>query len=180
MFLTRHHTPDNLAAWRPRKTRTRALARCRSREEIPPRSFGNSAPGVPAACSTRALNAAATPPTSYDIRQTTTTLSQRKVNWFGDSPRLLEFDRPLTEPGASKLTKVFLARRTADAVTISTDLGQRRQLVDTRTLERTYVDGDTIKMELVLTTARGDTVRITRYLVRSALPAAPAPAAPPG
>jgi hypothetical protein len=31
-------------------------------------------------------------------------------------------------------------------------------------------------MELVLTTARGDTVRITRYLVRSALPAAPAPA----
>jgi hypothetical protein len=52
--------------------------------------------------------------------------------------------------------------------------------VDTRTLERTYVDGDTIKMELVLTTARGDTVRITRYLVRSALPAAPAPAAPPG
>ena len=57
------------------------------------------------------------------------------------------------------------------------DLGQRRQLVDTRTLERTYVDGDTIKMELVLTTARGDTVRITRYLVRSALlPAAPAPA----
>jgi hypothetical protein len=48
--------------------------------------------------------------------------------------------------------------------------------VDTRTLERTYVDGDTIKMELVLTTARGDTVRITRYLVRSALPAAPAPA----
>ena len=39
-----------------------------------------------------------------------------------------------------------------------------------------YVDGDTIKMELVLTTARGDTVRITRYLVRSALPAAPAPA----
>ena len=73
--------------------------------------------------------------------------------------------------------------RTADAVTISTDLGQRRQLVDTRTLERTYVDGDTIKMELVLTTARGDTVRITRYLVRSALPA-PAPVAaavaPPG
>ena len=55
--------------------------------------------------------------------------------------------------------------------------------VDTRTLERTYVDGDTIKMELVLTTARGDTVRITRYLVRSALPA-PAPVAaavaPPG
>ena len=48
--------------------------------------------------------------------------------------------------------------------------------VDTRTLERTYVDGDTIRMELVLTTARGDTVRITRYLVRSALPAAPAPA----
>ena len=45
-----------------------------------------------------------------------------------------------------------------------------------QTLERTYVDGDTIKMELVLTTARGDTVRITRYLVRSALPAAPAPA----
>ena len=42
-----------------------------------------------------------------------------------------------------------------------------------------YVDGDTIKMELVLTTARGDTVRITRYLVRSALPApAPAPVAP--
>ena len=44
-------------------------------------------------------------------------------------------------------------------------------------------DGDTIKMELVLTTARGDTVRITRYLVRSALPA-PAPVAaavaPPG
>ena len=74
-------------------------------------------------------------------------------------------------------------RRTDDAVTISTDLGQRRQLVDTRTLERTYVDGDTIKMELVLTTARGDTVRITRYLVRSALPA-PAPVAaavaPPG
>ena len=69
-----------------------------------------------------------------------------------------------------------LATRTADAVTISTDLGQRRLLVDTRTLERTYVDGDTIKMELVLTTARGDTVRITRYLVRSALPAAPAPA----
>ena len=68
-----------------------------------------------------------------------------------------------------------LATRTADAVTISTDLGQRRLLVDTRTLERTYVDGDTIKMELVLTTARGDTVRITRYLVRSALPAAPAP-----
>ena len=72
---------------------------------------------------------------------------------------------------------------TADAVTISTDLGQRRSLVDTRTLERTYVDGDTIKMELVLTTARGDTVRITRYLVRSALPA-PAPVAaavaPPG
>jgi len=38
-------------------------------------------------------------------------------------------------------------------------------------------------MELVLTTARGDTVRITRYLVRSALPA-PAPVAaavaPPG
>ena len=37
--------------------------------------------------------------------------------------------------------------------------------------------------ELVLTTARGDTVRITRYLVRSALPA-PAPVAaavaPPG
>ena len=69
------------------------------------------------------------------------------------------------------------------AVTIATDLGQRRQLVDTRTLERTYVDGDTIKMELVLTTARGDTVRITRYLVRSALPA-PAPVAaavaPPG
>ena len=62
-------------------------------------------------------------------------------------------------------------------------MGQRRQLVDTRTLERTYVDGDTIKMELVLTTARGDTVRITRYLVRSALPA-PAPVAaavaPPG
>ena len=76
-----------------------------------------------------------------------------------------------------------LATRTADAVTISTDLGQRRSLVDTRTLERTYVDGDTIKMELVLTTARGDTVRITRYLVRSALPA-PAPVAaavaPPG
>ena len=99
------------------------------------------------------------------------------------TPRLLEFDRPLTEPGASKLTKVFLARRTADAVTISTDLGQRRSLVDTRTLERTYVDGDTIKMELVLTTARGDTVRITRYLVWSALPA-PAPVAaavaPPG
>ena len=74
-------------------------------------------------------------------------------------------------------------RTTADAVTISTDLGQRRSLVDTRTLERTYVDGDTIKMELVLTTARGDTVRITRYLVRSALPA-PAPVAaavaPPG
>ena len=117
-----------------------------------------------------------TTPTFYDIRQTTTTLRQRKINWFGESSRLLEFDRPLTEPGASKLTKVFLARRTADAVTISTDLGQRRQLVDTRTLERTYVDGDTIKMELVLTTARGDTVRITRYLVRSALPAAPAPA----
>ena len=78
---------------------------------------------------------------------------------------------------------LFPHRRTADAVTISTDLGQRRQLVDTRTLERTYVDGDTIKMELVLTTARGDTVRITRYLVRSALPA-PAPVAaavaPPG
>ena len=124
-----------------------------------------------------------TTPTFYDIRQTTTTLGQRKVNWFGESSRLLEFDRPLTEPGASKLTKVFLASRTADAVTIATDLGQRRHLVDTRTLERTYVDGDTIKMELVLTTARGDTVRITRYLVRSALPA-PAPvaaaAAPPG
>ena len=78
---------------------------------------------------------------------------------------------------------IILLRRTADAVTISTDLGQRRSLVDTRTLERTYVDGDTIKMELVLTTARGDTVRITRYLVRSALPA-PAPVAaavaPPG
>ena len=75
------------------------------------------------------------------------------------------------------------ASRTPDAVTIATDLGQRRSLVDTRTLERTYVDGDTIKMELVLTTARGDTVRITRYLVRSALPA-PAPVAaavaPPG
>ena len=124
-----------------------------------------------------------TTPTFYDIRQTTTTLGQRKVNWFGESSRLFEFDRPLTEPGASKLTKVFLASRTADAVTISTDLGQRRSLVDTRTLERTYVDGDTIKMELVLTTARGDTVRITRYLVRSALPA-PAPVAaavaPPG
>ena len=124
-----------------------------------------------------------TTPTFYDIRQTTTTLGQRKVNWFGESSRLLVFDRPLTEPGASKLTKVFLASRTDDAVTISTDLGQRRQLVDTRTLERTYVDGDTIKMELVLTTARGDTVRITRYLVRSALPA-PAPVAaavaPPG
>ena len=108
---------------------------------------------------------------------------QLKVNWFGESSRLLEFDRPLTEPGASKLSKVFLATRTADAVTIATDLGQRRSLVDTRTLERTYVDGDTIKMELVLTTARGDTVRITRYLVRSALPA-PAPVAaavaPPG
>ena len=50
--------------------------------------------------------------------------------------------------------------------------------VDTRALERTYVDGDTIKMELVLTTARDDTVRITRYLVRSALPAAPAAPAP--
>ena len=76
-----------------------------------------------------------------------------------------------------------VSTRTADAVTIATDLGQRRHLVDTRTLERTYVDGDTIKMELVLTTARGDTVRITRYLVRSALPA-PAPVAaavaPPG
>ena len=76
-----------------------------------------------------------------------------------------------------------IATRTDDAVTIATDLGQRRQLVDTRTLERTYVDGDTIKMELVLTTARGDTVRITRYLVRSALPT-PAPVAaavaPPG
>ena len=96
---------------------------------------------------------------------------------------LLRVVQTLTEPGASKLTKVFLATRTADAVTISTDLGQRRSLVDTRTLERTYVDGDTIKMELVLTTARGDTVRITRYLVRSALPA-PAPVAaavaPPG
>ena len=72
---------------------------------------------------------------------------------------------------------------TADAVPSAADLGQRRHLVDTRTLERTYVDGDTIKMELVLTTARGDTVRITRYLVRSALPA-PAPVAaavaPPG
>ena len=54
-----------------------------------------------------------TTPTFYDIRQTTTTLGQRKVNWFGESSRLLEFDRPLTEPGASKLTKVFLARRTA-------------------------------------------------------------------
>ena len=50
-----------------------------------------------------------TTPTFYDIRQTTTTLGQRKVNWFGESSRLLEFDRPLTEPGASKLTKVFLA-----------------------------------------------------------------------
>ena len=40
-------------------------------------------------------------------------LSQRKINWFGESSRLLEFDRPLTEPGASKLTKLFLATRTA-------------------------------------------------------------------
>ena len=82
-----------------------------------------------------------------------------------------------------RVVQTGLHRRTDDAVTISTDLGQRRSLVDTRTLERTYVDGDTIKMELVLTTARGDTVRITRYLVRSALPA-PAPVAaavaPPG
>ena len=54
-----------------------------------------------------------TTPTFYDIRQTTTTLGQRKVNWFGESSRLLEFDRPLTEPGASKLTKLFLATRTA-------------------------------------------------------------------
>ena len=54
-----------------------------------------------------------TTPTFYDIRQTTTTLSQRKVNWFGESSRLLEFDRPLTEPGASELTKGFLATRTA-------------------------------------------------------------------
>ena len=127
-----------------------------------------------------------TTPTFYDIRQTTTTLRQRKINWFGESSRLLEFDRPLTEPGASKLeglpragarpsTRHCHARR---HVPSATHLGfpSQRQLVDTRTLERTYVDGDTIKMELVLTTARGDTVRITRYLVRSALPAAPAPA----
>jgi hypothetical protein len=116
-----------------------------------------------------------TTPTFYVVRQTTATLCQRKINWFGDNLRLLEFGRALIEPGASKLTKVFLATHTFDAVVITTDLGQRRQLVDTRTLERTYVDNDTIRMELVLTTSGGDTVRITRYLVRSALP----PPAPP-
>ena len=50
-------------------------------------------------------------------------LRQRKISWFGESSRLLEFDRPLTEPGASKLTKVFSARRTADAGILV--LGQR-------------------------------------------------------
>ena len=60
-----------------------------------------------------------TTPTFYDIRQTTTTLSQRKINWFGESSRLLEFDRPLTEPGASKLTKVFLATRKLDGMKVA-------------------------------------------------------------
>ena len=84
-----------------------------------------------------------TTPTFYDIRQTTTTLRQRKINWFGESC-LLEFDGPLTEPGASRRPRS--SRGAHGRRHISTDLGQRRQLVDTRTLERTYVDGDTIKM----------------------------------
>ena len=71
-----------------------------------------------------------TTPTFYDIRQTTTTLGQRKVNWFGESSRLLEFDRPLTEPGASKLTKVFLATRTAVWNQVSGAPRHRRDIAD--------------------------------------------------
>ena len=71
-----------------------------------------------------------TTPTFYDIRQTTTTLGQRKINWFGESSRLLEFDRPLTEPGASKLTKVFLATRTAVWNQVSGAPRHRRDIAD--------------------------------------------------
>ena len=71
-----------------------------------------------------------TTPTFYDMRQTTTTLGQRKINWFGESSRLLEFDRPLTEPGASKLTKVFLATRTAVWNQVSGAPRHRRDIAD--------------------------------------------------
>ena len=92
-----------------------------------------------------------TTPTFYDIRQTTTTLSQRKINWFGESSRLLEFDRPLTEPGASKLTKVFLATRTAVWNQVSGAPRHRRDIATVTASAR----------------RRGDSTPSTRYCPRN-------------
>ena len=111
----------------------------------------------------------ATTDTFYTLDQSATSFKQRKESWSGSSSRDLEFDKPSRE-GGCQIPKVITAAVVDSAVVITTDMGAGRTLTDTRSLDE---DGAAIKMELELTTPDA-TIALTRWLVKSEPPKAPA------
>ena len=74
------------------------------------------------------------------------------------------------QEGGCQIPKVITAAVVDSAVVITTDMGAGRTLTDTRSLDE---DGAAIKMELELTTPDA-TIALTRWLVKSEPPKAPA------
>lgn len=103
--------------------------------------------------------------TYYTMEQSGSTLKQSKVSWSGPTSRELDFDKPHHESG-NQIPKVFTASIVDNSVVVTTDMGEGRTLRDVRTLDE---EGTSIKMDLELVTPK-ETIRLTRWLVKSTLP----------